>query len=118
MRTALAALCLVWFAGSAFAATPVSYTCAMDDIYKTTKTWYRDGDRLKQMPVGSKPLPALTEMVIVTDTVDEMVATLPDLDPGVTYEWGITLATGRHWDNTTQNGVVVERKFGTCVVNY
>lgn len=57
-------------------------------------------------------------MVILTDTADELVATLPDLDPGVTYEWGFTLATGWHWETTTQNGVVVDRKFGTCVVNY
>jgi hypothetical protein len=105
-------------ASPSIADTPVSDTCTDDDIYKSVKTWYRDGNLLKQRPLGSEPIPALTEMVIVTDTEVELVVTLPDLDPGVTYEWGITLATGRHWETTTQDGVVVERKFGTCVVNY
>jgi hypothetical protein len=111
-------LALLPLAMPALAATPVSYSCEMDDIYKSKPVWYRHGNLLHQMPIEADNSPPLTEMVIVTDTDEEMVATLAKLDPGVTYEWGITLATGRHWDTTMKDGNVVVRTFGECVVNY
>jgi hypothetical protein len=89
----------------------------LDDIYKYRTTWYRDGTTLQQLPVGSDRIPALAEMIIVTDTADKMVATWADLLPGVTHEWGINLASGYHWHTIMKDGVVV-RTFGKCVVNY
>jgi hypothetical protein len=120
LPVALAALVLTLIVSAmpALAATPVSYSCLMDDIYKTQKTWYRHGMLLHQLPIEDDNAPPLTEMVIVVDTADEMVATLARLDPGVTYEWGINLTNGRHWDTTMQDGNVVVRTFGKCVVNY
>jgi hypothetical protein len=118
MMRAVLAVALLPLAIPAVAATPVSYSCLMDDIYKSQKTWYRHGMLLHQLPIEADNSPPLTEMVIVVDTEEEMVATLAKLDAGVTYEWGITLATGRHWDTTMQDGDVVVRTFGKCVVNY